>query len=166
MFVVYAEGTGFEKYIQLHNPTDQEVDLSAYTLVMHMFTGTDKAGKDKGLKSLALTGKIPAKGFAIYRHSKATRYPEGIVNDDVFGFNGNDPLALKKGDKVIDVIGSFPNMWLKGDNGAGIDVFLHRKTDINAPTTTFDANQWESTSIDNANKDKLAGLIEKYFNKR
>ena len=53
-----------------------------------------------------------------------------------------------------------------GNVGAGKDVFLHRKTDINAPTTTFDANQWESTSIDKANANKLAELIEKYFNKR
>ena len=102
----------------------------------------------------------------IYQNAGAKVYTKGIKDTRVINFNGNDPLALKKGDKVIDVIGSYPNIWLNGDKGAGIDVFLHRKTDINTPATTFDANQWESTSIDRANKDKLAGLIEKYFNKR
>ena len=124
---------------------------------------TDKKGQAQELK---LTGKIPAKGFMIYQNAGAKVYTEGIKDTRVINFNGNDPLALKKGDKVIDVIGSYPNIWLKGDKGAGIDVFLHRKTDINTPATTFDANQWESTSIDKANASKLAELIEKYFNKR
>ena len=166
MIVVYAEGTSYEKYIQLYNPTDQEIDLSAYTLVMQLYTSdghTDKAGKPHDLK---LTGKIPAKGFMIYQHTDAQKYTQGIKDKNVINFNGNDPLALKKGDKVIDVIGSYPNIWLNGNVGAGKDVFLHRKIEINAPATTFDANQWESTSIDKANANKLAELIEKHFNKR
>lgn len=166
MFVVYAEGTSYEKYIQLYNPTDQEIDLSAYTLVMQLYTSdghTDKAGKPHDLK---LTGKIPAKGFMIYQHTDAQKYTQGIKDKSVINFNGNDPLALKKGDNIIDVIGSYPNIWLNGNVGAGKDVFLHRKIEINAPATTFDANQWESTSIGKANENKLVELIEKYFNKR
>ncbi len=166
MFVVYAEGTSYEKYIQLYNPTDQEIDLSAYTLVMQLYTSdghTDKAGK---LHDLKLTGKIPAKGFMIYQHTDAQKYTQGIKDKNVINFNGNDPLALKKGDNIIDVIGSYPDVWLNGNVGAGKDVFLHRKIEINAPATTFDANQWESTSIGKANENKLAELIEKYFNKR
>ena len=166
MIVVYAEGTSYEKYIQLYNPTDQEIDLSAYTLVMQLYTSdghTDKAGKPHDLK---LKGKIPAKGFMIYQHTDAQKYTQGIKDKSVINFNGNDPLALKKGDNIIDVIGSYPNIWLNGNVGAGKDVFLHRKIEINAPATTFDANQWESTSIGKANENKLAELIEKYFNKR
>ncbi|WP_297177968.1 lamin tail domain-containing protein, partial [uncultured Porphyromonas sp.] len=166
MFVVYAEGTSSEKYIELYNPTDQEIDLSAYTLVMQNYSTDGRTDKEGKAQELKLTGKIPAKGFTIYQNAGAKVYPKGIKDTRVINFNGNDPLALKKGDKVIDVIGSYPNIWLIGDKGAGIDVFLHRKTDINAPATTFDANQWESTSIDRANASKLAGLIEKYFNKR
>ena len=165
MIVVYAEGIDHEKYIELYNPTDQEIDLSAYTLVMQSYSKDNNTGKKGQAYEHKFANKIPAKGFVILRHSESTAYTGGIHNDAVINFNGNDPLALKKGDKVIDVIGSYPNIWLNGDKGAGIDVFLHRKTDINTPTTTFDANQWESTSIDRANKDKLAGLIEKYFNK-
>ena len=124
---------------------------------------TDKKGK---AQELTLTGKIPAKGFVIYQNTNAKVYTKGIKDTRVINFNGNDPLALKKGDKVIDVIGSYPNIWLNGNVGAGKDVFLHRKIEINAPATTFDANQWESTSIGKANENKLAELIEKYFNKR
>ena len=166
MFVVYAEGTSSEKYIELYNPTDQEIDLSAYTLVMENYSTDGRTDKKGQAHELKLTGKIPAKGFMIYQNAGAKVYTRGIKDTRVINFNGNDPLALKKGDNIIDVIGSFPNIWLNGDNGAGKDVFLHRKIEINAPATTFDANQWESTSIDNANKDKLAELIEKYFNKR
>ena len=166
LFVVYAEGIESEKYIELYNPTDQEIDLSAYTLVMENYSTDGRTDKKGKAQELTLTGKIPAKGFVIYQNTNAKVYTKGIKDTRVINFNGNDPLALKKGDKVIDVIGSFPDIWLNGNNGAGKDVFLHRKIEINAPATTFDANQWESTSIDNANKDKLAGLIEKYFNKR
>ena len=166
MIVVYAEGIEHEKYIELYNPTDQEIDLSAYTLVMQSYSKDNNTGKKGQAYEHKFANKIPAKGFVILRHSESTAYTGGTHDDAVINFNGNDPLALKKGDKVIDVIGSYPDIWLKGDKGAGIDVFLHRKTDVNAPATTFDANQWESTSIDRANKDKLAGLIEKYFNKR
>ena len=166
MIVVYAEGIDHEKYIELYNPTDQEIDLSAYTLVMQSYSKDNNTGRKGQAYEHKFANKIPAKGFVILRHSESTAYTGGIHNDAVINFNGNDPLALKKGDKVIDVIGSFPNIWLKGDKGAGIDVFLHRKTDINTPATTFDANQWESTSIDKANASKLAELIEKYFNKR
>ena len=166
MFVVYAEGTSSEKYIELYNPTDQEIDLSAYTLVMENYSTDGRTDKKGQAHELKLTGKIPAKGFMIYQNAGAKVYTKGIKDTRVINFNGNDPLALKKGDNIIDVIGSFPNIWLNGDKGAGIDVFLHRKIEINAPATTFDANQWESTSIDKANASKLAGLIEKYFNKR
>ena len=166
MFVVYAEGTSSEKYIELYNPTDQEIDLSAYTLVMENYSTDGRTDKKGQAHELKLTGKIPAKGFMIYQNAGAKVYTKGIKDTRVINFNGNDPLALKKGDNIIDVIGSFPNIWLNGDKGAGIDVFLHRKIEINAPATTFDANQWESTSIDKANANKLAELIEKYFNKR
>jgi len=166
MFVVYAEGIESEKYIELYNPTDQEIDLSAYTLVMQNYTTSGRTDKKGKAIELTLKGKIPAKGFVIYQNTNAKVYAKGIKDTRVINFNGNDPLALKKGNSIIDVIGSFPDIWLNGDKGAGIDVFLHRKIEINAPATTFDANQWESTSIDDANKNKLAGLIEKYFNKR
>ena len=116
-----------------------------------------------------LTGKLAAGATVILRNEKAT-VNQGYSDKNltkVIDFNGNDPIALKKNGTVIDVLGSFPSIWLAtdGTNGAGKDVLLHRKASVTAPSATYDAGQWESvTTI--TKESKIVDLLTQYFAKR
>lgn len=144
----YVEGSSYNKYIEIYNPTDQDVDLSNYKLAMHNYSGSAEGGNDGGLKEIVLTGTLKAKEVIVYKNSKSEIYT-GIaeaISDDVMNFNGNDPVILYKGDNIIDYFGV--------DNTAfGVDKTFRRKSTITAPSSTYDASQWETLS-----KDDVSGL--------
>ena len=160
----YIEGFDFEKYIQISNPTDQEIDLSAYTLLVKNFGTKNKPAPGEHAESrIALTGKLAAGASLVLRHEQAKVYTEGTVAN--FSFNGNDPIALLKGTATIDQIGNgLDTAWL-GSNGkfAGADIVLHRIAYVKAPSTTFSADQWERVAITKENQE---ATIKSYLGKR
>lgn len=139
----YVEGSSYNKYIELYNPTENPIDLSAYTLSKD-YNG-DNNYKTKGI----LSGTLGAKQTIVYANSKATIYT-GTVNKsitDVINFNGNDQLALMKGGVIIDQIGK------PGNIDFAKDVTLRRKATINAPSATWSESEWDTKS-----KDDVSGL--------
>ncbi len=165
----YLEGIGLDKYLAIYNPTGAEVDLSAYSIELSVFAKDNNSGKAVERRTYTLTGKLAAGATVIFRRDGAT-VNQGYSDENiskVIDFNGNDPIALKKNGAVIDVLGSFPNIWLAADGkiGAGKDVLLHRKSSVSAPSATYDAGQWESvTTI--TKESKIADLLTQYFAKR
>ena len=160
----YIEGFDFEKYIQISNPTDQEIDLSAYTLLVKNFGTKNKPATGEYAESrIALTGKLAAGASLVLRHKQATVYTAGTVAD--FSFNGNDPVALLKGTATIDQIGNgLDTAWLGSDGKfAGSDIVLHRIAFVKAPSATFSADQWERVPITKENQD---ATIKSYLGKR
>ena len=160
----YIEGLGNEKYIQISNPTDQEIDLSAYTLLVKNFGAKNKPGTGEYAESrIALTGKLAAGASLVLRHEQATVYTEGTVAN--FSFNGNDPIALLKGTATIDQIGNgLDTAWLGSDGKfAGSDIVLHRIASVKAPSATSSADQWERVAITKENQD---ATIKSYLGKR
>ena len=160
----YIEGLGNEKYIQISNPTDQEIDLSAYTLLVKNFGAKNKPATGEYAESrIALTGKLAAGASLVLRHEQATVYTEGTVAN--FSFNGNDPIALLKGTATIDQIGNgLDTAWLGSDGKfAGSDIVLHRIAYVKAPSATFSADQWECVAITKENQD---ATIKSYLGKR
>lgn len=160
----YIEGFDFEKYIQISNPTDQEIDLSAYTLLVKNFGTKNKPATGEYAESrIALTGKLAAGASLVLRHKQATVYTAGTVAD--FSFNGNDPVALLKGTATIDQIGNGMEMaWIDSDKKfAGADIVLHRIAPVKAPSTTFSADQWERFAITKENQE---ATIKSYLGKR
>lgn len=160
----YIEGLGNEKYIQISNPTDQEIDLSAYTILVKNFGKDNKATEGKFAESrIALTGKLAAGASLVLRHKQTTVYTEGTIAD--FSFNGNDPVALLKGTATIDQIGNgMETAWLGSDGKfAGADIVLHRIASVKAPSATFSADQWKRVAITKENQD---ATIKSYLGKR
>ena len=160
----YIEGLGNEKYIQISNPTDQEIDLSAYTLLVKNFGAKNKPATGEYAESrIALTGKLAAGASLVLRHEQATVYTEGTVTN--FSFNGNDPIALLKGTATIDQIGNgLDTAWLGSDGKfAGSDIVLHRIASVKAPSATFSTDQWERVAITKENQD---ATIKSYLGKR
>lgn len=134
----YVEGGSFNKYIEIYNPTNQDIDLSSYKLAMHSYSGSADNGNDAGIKEIALTGTLAAKMVIVYKHSKATIYTGAaeVISDEVINFNGNDPVILYKGDNIIDYFGV--------DNTPfGVDKTFRRKSTITAPSATYDPAQWD-----------------------
>ena len=165
----YLEGMGYDKYLAIYNPTGAAVDLSAYSIELSVFAKDNNSGKAVEHRIYTLTGKLAAGATVIFRRDGAT-VNQGYSDENiskVIDFNGNDPIALKKNGAVIDVLGSFPSIWLAADgkNGAGKEVLLHRKASVTVPSATYDAGQWESvTTI--TKESKIADLLTQYFAKR
>ncbi len=137
----YVEGSGMEKYIEIYNPTDKEIDLSAYTLAMHNYSKDGEGGNDSGIKSVQLSGTLAAKQTVVYKHSKAESYSNATaISDEVMNFNGNDPIILYKGtENIIDYLGI-------DNKGFGKDKTLRRKASVTKPSTTYNAEEWEEAA--------------------
>lgn len=144
----YVEGSSFNKYIEICNPTNEDVDLSNYKLAMHNYSGSAEGGNDGGLKEVALTGTLKAKGVIVYKNSKAEKYTgtAEAISDDVINFNGNDPVILYKGDNIIDYFGV-------DNTGFGVDKTFRRKATVTGPSVTYDPTQWDEYP-----KDTIDGL--------
>ena len=100
-----------------------------------------------GEKELTLSGSLAAGDYLVLRHSKANgSYPgKEIIDDNVCNFNGNDPVALLKGEEVIDVVGPFR---AGSTTNFAADVTLHRKVEINKPSATYNEEQWTKLPTD------------------
>ncbi|MDO5066108.1 MAG: ExeM/NucH family extracellular endonuclease [Propionibacteriaceae bacterium] len=102
MMSVYLEGSGNNKAVELHNPTQQPIQLTGYQLNLFPNGATTPRG------SLALDPyTIPAGGHLLVVNSRASAElrSRGTVESAVTSFNGDDALTLTKGDAVIDSLG-------------------------------------------------------------
>ena len=159
----YVEGLAMEKYVQIYNPTSQTIDLSAYTLVVKMYSNNNKpAAGDHAESRIALTGSLAPNATIVLRQKDAKIYTDGIVA--TFSFNGNDALALMKGTQLIDHLGhGMDNPWMDGRDNGGKDVILHRKASVTAPSASFVEDQWERIPL---TKDNQEATIKQYLGKR
>ena len=159
----YVEGLAMEKYVQIYNPTSQTIDLSAYTLVVKMYSNGNKpVAGDHAESRIALTGSLAPNATIVLRQKDAKIYTDGIVA--TFSFNGNDALALMKGTQLIDHLGhGMDNPWMDGHANGGKDVILHRKASVTAPSASFVEDQWERIPL---TKDNQEATIKQYLGKR
>ncbi len=99
----YVEGSANNKYIELYNPTSKAIDLSGYKLRLN---ANGKVSTDGELiwntqNDHQLEGTLEAGKTIVYKHKEAAlNLSEGVeaIESAAANFNGNDPIALFKGD--------------------------------------------------------------------
>lgn len=139
----YVEGSSNNKYIEIYNPTDKEIDLSNYTLALNTNGGSEWKNSDD------LTGSLPAKSVIVYKNAQAIAYDGEAEVSIATNFNGNDPVGLFKNGTLIDIIGIFKG----GDEDFGADKTFRRKSTVTAPSATYNPAEWDEFA-----KDDVSGL--------
>lgn len=147
-FSAIVDAKGQEKYIQIYNPQDKEVNLSGYSVKLDAYGKTGQPAKEKNIFNLE--GTIPAHGFFVIKNPKASSYSGTAEASTVTFFNGDDNIALFKGDVLIDVVGTWGTRWLNSENKpAAGNVSLHRKASVTKANPSYNEAEWERVS-DNA----------------
>ncbi|MCF8366888.1 MAG: choice-of-anchor J domain-containing protein [Bacteroidales bacterium] len=146
-FSEYAEGSSFNKYVEISNSTGASVDLSMYQIKK----GTNGADFTE---SMTLTGSL-ADGD-VYIVSRSDADPQIValadeLNGSVINFNGDDVMGLFKNEVLIDIIGMVGDDPGDGWDVAGVlngtkDHTLVRKPNVCDPIT-----DWPVAAGTNAN---------------
>jgi hypothetical protein len=148
-FSEYAEGSGFNKAVEIFNGTGAPVDLAlgGYTLELYS-NGAASPGQSVGLTGTVASGDV----FVV---SRADADPALVTAADqlapaVINFNGDDAVALRKGGALVDVIGQIGvdpgSEWGTGETSTA-DNTIRRRAAIEAGDTNgadaFDPSvQW------------------------
>ncbi|MDX1752826.1 MAG: endonuclease [Salinimicrobium sediminis] len=130
----YTEGFGYNKILEIGNPTSDAIDLSAYSL-KKMTNGDPARWGD----AYQLQGTLEAGAVLVIANEGADYaglQADIEINHDIVNFNGNDPVALVKNGEIIDLIG------VEGGADFAKDVNMRRKTTITSPSSTFLTDEW------------------------
>ena len=94
--------------VELYNNTDKEIDLNAYSLCIQF---SEEVSSD-----IRLSGVVKAKDTFVFVHKDAVSDELkakangfifiGLESNNIL-YNGKQPLALKKGNKRIDLVGTW-----------------------------------------------------------
>lgn len=152
-FSEYVEGSGSNKYLEIYNGTGVDVDLSAYKVVLYANGSATASNINE------LTGNLANGKTLVLKNSGAKIYSEEATVASTTNYNGNDAIALMKGDAFIDIIGSIGHdpgtAWTATGGYSTLDKTLVRKPTVTGgvtvnPATGFPtlASEWDVYNID------------------
>jgi hypothetical protein len=142
-FSEYSEGSSSNKYMEIYNPTNAAIDLSAYSI--HQIGNGGSYTNDFQLYGTLASNEVfvfaadQADASILAVADTALSYPS------VAHFNGDDCMLLLNGTDTIDQLGQRrvrPSGGWAVDTGSTKDYTLVRKFTIEGPDTA-----WASTSI-------------------
>lgn len=146
----YIEGKASEKFIEIYNPTETEIDLSVYRLdICANGKGWSFGGKYDN--SLTLEGTLPPHSTLVFKNEQSTLYEGSATVGKFTNFNGDDAVGLFKDGTLIDIIGNMELVKF------GENIILRRKATITAPSATYNPEEWESIKIAGTAED-VSGL--------
>lgn len=146
-FSEYIEGDfGTNKALEIANVTSNNIDLSAYN-VRRQGGGTGNWSDPANLYGIVASGDVVVIINSASTIQKLIDEADIVVTSnfstgagEALTFNGDDPVALFKGETLIDIIGEFNS----GGGHFAKDKTLRRKTTVSQPNTTFDElNEWD-----------------------
>lgn len=154
----YSEGASFNKFLEITNISDKDIDLSAYLL--RIYTN----GNESSTNQVQLSGTLAAGASKVYKNSKAdATLPDGVeaeaIDDNVINFNGNDPMAIICNDEIADLLGE-----IGSSADFGKDVTLRRLSTVTAPTATYNSEEWETLGMDDLTGFGSHGEVEPITN--
>lgn len=141
-FSEYVEGSGFNKAIEIFNPTNSTVSLAGYQFKLY------SNGNTNPTSTLSLTGEILPQDVVVVVSSQASETGELASYADVFSnainFNGDDYIELVKDGEIVDNFGQFGERISLAAN-----VTLVRNEDVSSGLTERPASfnvseQWTS----------------------
>lgn len=146
----YIEGKASEKFIEIYNPTETEIDLSVYRLdICANGKGWSFGGKYDN--SLTLEGTLPPHSTLVFKNEQSTLYEGSATVGKFTNFNGDDAVGLFKDGTLIDIIGNMELVKF------GENIILRRKATITAPSAIYNPEEWESIKIAGTAED-VSGL--------
>ncbi len=140
----YIEGTSSinhrNNYIEIYNPTSNSISLENYDLVK--YTGNSLTVSN----TLTLTGNIPSYGVLLIEDSTENLIVNADIstNSFVMDFTGDDKIALRNSENIIDLIGKIGN-----SVDYAKDVTLRRKSAIQNANTQFNPDEWDVYELEN-----------------
>jgi len=142
----YVEGGGFNKAVEIYNPTDAAVDLSGYQLALYSNGGTSPSSIYQLMDSIAAKDVV----VVVNNNSNVSDALKALADQfsSVANFNGDDYVELRKGDALVDNIGTFGQR-----TNWGKDKTLVRKPEVTSGDTNRDdafvvTEQWIEESKD------------------
>lgn len=146
----YFENGQIEKnMIEIYNSSENEIDLNNYNLAIY---------RNGNLLEKSIikfdNKKLPSKGFLLVANTKhyMEKFPEIFKNKELvissdLVYNGDDPIAIEKENKIVDIIG----IHSKGIYSYGKNTSLIRNKDMYYSTAKYDVP-------------KFIGFVPEYFN--
>ncbi len=139
----YAEGSSYNKSLEIFNGTGRTVQLADYALAK-------QSNGSGGYESVfPLKGELAHGSSVVVLHqlcdSNFLKTKATFFTDSVMNFNGNDAIALLHNGLRIDAVGIFdagPGMFW------GLDKTLHRKPSVTHPSGNFRQEEWISLLTD------------------
>lgn len=137
----YVEGSVTNKAIEIANFTGGPISLLNYTLKLATNSNNFSTTYTFPNSPTIANGDV----FVVANSglNSGCQSEQDDVNNSITGFNGNDVIGLFKNNILIDILG------IEGDDSDfAKNVTLIRKPEIQFPSTTYDANEWNVESID------------------
>ena len=166
-FSEYAEGSSNNKYLEIYNPTDEDIDLAGYAFP-NVSNAPSTPGEYEFWNTFPTGASVPAGGTYIIAHPSSDA---GLLAeaDHTFNFlsNGDDGFILVQGTEdnfvQVDAIGDWNgdpgSGWpVAGVNNGTKDHTLRRKSDV----TSGNGGDWTtSAGTDAANSEWI--VLEKDY---